>query len=290
MNGIEIKEIQSGTLSGVRAGTGRIRVATVHDIEQLKGFVKESDKPPRPIGSGTNLIGCDHDSDCVCVKFPPCTPSPKNIVLNGDMVIASASFNLSAFIKEIANMGLGGLSSLVGIPGTIGGALAGNAGANGHCIFDFAQMVCYLDPDSGLEMVWRREQGGWKYRKSPIHGIITAAVFQMESCNPATEKELIRAELSRRGQFMPPFPTLGSTFKNPPGGSAGKLLEQAGCKELSCGAFAVYEKHANWIVNRSRGVAPAADYLRLVNMMKQRVHDKFGIELEEEIRQIGEDR
>ena len=287
MNGIEIKEVQTGMLSSVRAGAGRIRVATVSTDAQIKELVKSSGRPLRPIGSGTNLLGSDDDCDGICIRLQPIAPS--NLLIRGNLVVASASLTLSSLIKAMADNGLGGLSSLVGIPGTVGGALAGNAGANGHCIFDFTETVVGTSLEDGLEWTWRRGDGGWSYRKSPLKGLITAAIIRADVCNPASERQLISAEISRRGQFMPPFPTLGSTFKNPQGGvSAGKLLEDAGCKWLSCGAFAVYEKHANWIVNKTKAVAPAADFLRLVEMMKQRVLDKFGIKLEEEIRQIGE--
>ena len=286
---IEFKEIQTGMLSGVRAGTGRIRVATVSTDTEIKELVKSSHKPLRPIGSGTNLLGSDNDCDGICIRLTP--SDPKNLIIHGDLVVAAASSPLSALIKAMAENGLGGLSSLAGIPGTVGGALAGNAGANGHCIFDFTETVVGTSLEDGLEWTWKRSYGGWGYRKSPLKGLITAAIIRADFCNAARERQLINAEISRRRQFMPPYPTLGSTFKNPTGGvSAGKLLEDAGCKELSCGAFAIYEKHANWIVNKTRAIAPAADYLKLIEMMKQRVNDKFGIELEEEVRQIGEDR
>lgn len=181
----------------------------------------------------------------------------------------------------------GGLEFLTGIPGTLGGALWGNAGAAGVGFSELIESIGTLETDG--PKTWRREDLLWEYRACPLNPkrtrMITSAVLVLKK-RPADEiLEKVRSfsEL-KKGQPLG-RKTAGCVFKNPPGSSAGRLLDEAGCKGLSVGGATVSDRHANFIENTGR--ASARDIYTLSEMCRQRVLSQTGIHLEYEVRFFG---
>ena len=202
-------------------------------------------------------------------------------------VEAGAGVQVRKMLALALERGLGGLAFLTGIPGTIGGALYGNAGAAGE---SFAPLVEWIETVShaGELRRWQRGDLSWQYRESPWREpplLITKALFRLFYEQKDNIIKNIRhfAEL-KKGQPIG-AKTAGCVFKNPPGEAAGRLLEQCGCKELSVGGARVSQRHANFIENH--GCARAEDIYNLTRMCQKRVYEEFGIKLAYESKFFG---
>ena len=242
------------------------------------------------IGGGMNFIGSDEPlSDVVFIKLQTGGDFSVLRLLDDRRIYAGAACTLSEIVRFALDHGLGGAAGLSGIPGTLGGVLAMNAGAQGICIADLVREVKMLSlsaadirefslPPAGL---------GFGYRKSPFlrdNMLITGAVLEFRRVDPEAEKELIQAEAVRRKQ-APKGRSAGSIFRNPAAAPAGRLLEEAGCKGLSSGAFLVSPEHANWIVRKPGSqTGTLADFRKLLLEMKDRVRKTHNIELIPEVR------
>jgi UDP-N-acetylmuramate dehydrogenase len=213
----------------------------------------------------------------------------------GRLTILSGT-HLAAVLRETLSGGLSGLEFLAGIPGTVGGALCGNAGAFGSCLGDFLETATLLMPGGGLMEVGR-EGLGFGYRDSVLKrngAVVLRAVLLSPPGDKKSSEARIREVLEHRRQKHPPWGTAcaGSYFKNPwpPGGDrlpAGRLLEQAGARGLAVGDAAVYETHCNFIINR--GNARSRDVLLLAAELKDRVFRQSGVRLEEEVIHVRAD-
>ncbi len=205
-------------------------------------------------------------------------------------VSALSGTGLSRLLQECLAHGLSGLEFLAGIPGTVGGALFGNAGAFGCSIGDFAESAVILSPDGAVGKI-SKEDLNFEYRRSSLrdnHAIVLGADLAVFPGDSKASETKIHDYLERRRTKHPPRGTAcaGSYFKNPcfAGGkkvAAGMLLEQAGARGMAVGGAAVYEGHCNFIVNT--GNATARDVLALAANLKERVYEKFDVRLEEEV-------
>ena len=272
------------------AGCFLTEVDTLPEAIERINLFQAADVKIRIIGGGMNLIGTDEIlSDTVFLKLHRGGIFSELRRLDETRIFAGAACSLREIVFFALDQGLGGASGLSGIPGTLGGALAMNAGAKGVCIADFVKEVRMLS----LSAPDRREFSlppaglGFGYRKSPFlrdHMLITGAVLEFRKVNPETERNLIQEEANRRKQ-APKGRSAGSIFQNPPEGPAGKLLENAGCKGLKCGAFRVSDDHANWIVREpGESVGHCSDFRELLLKMKQRAAEACHIELIPEVR------
>lgn len=202
-------------------------------------------------------------------------------------IIASSGAPLGKLIEEAANHSLSGLEFCVGIPGTIGGAIVGNAGVKDKAIGDLLEKVKVLD-EKGEEVNFTQDQCQFNYRRSRFQeepGVILEVTLKLKKGKqPEIKKKMEEYVQARINQ--PKEPSAGSIFKNPPRQSAGDLIEQVGLKGESEGQAQISEKHANWIINL--GGASCLDVLELISLAKSKVRSKFGIELEEEIQIISE--
>lgn len=202
---------------------------------------------------------------------------------------AGAGVKLSYLAKYAARFGLTGIERLAGIPGSVGGALIMNAGAEGTEIGDVVESVTRITPDGEMETL-NRDQLSFGYRKTVFptkEGIIVEATLRLKKGDAAKIQETMDTHLTRRSQTQPlTVPNSGSIFKNPPGDAAGRLIEAAGLKGTRFGQAAVSLKHANFIVNQ--GQATARDVIRLIEHIQETVREKFGTELEREIIIAGE--
>ena len=194
-----------------------------------------------------------------------------------------AGFKLPVLMKELRERKLAGLEFAAGIPGTLGGAIAGNAGTGGHGVCELLDQVITIEADGNIKM-WNINDIAYSYRKCSLSGEKRLIVSARMTFRKATPKDagVLESYLLRRGTQPHGLRNAGCTFKNPEGYSAGKLLDEAGCKGLCAGDAIVSDVHANFILNR--GHASSSDIMELIKLCSHRVYDSTGIRLEPEIK------
>ncbi|HEX9094420.1 MAG TPA: UDP-N-acetylmuramate dehydrogenase [Coriobacteriia bacterium] len=236
------------------------------------------------LGKGSNLLVSDEGYDGAVLVLGR---EFKKHSFDEGVLKAGAATVLGVLVQDAFHLGLAGLSWGVGIPGTLGGALAMNAGTRHGWISQIADSVTLYVPDEGLRLVRGRDVS-WGYRTSGLagRGIILEATLKVDE----GDRTRIRAEMERylreRKTSQPMgIPSAGSVFLNPEGDSAGRLIESAGCKGMRLGGALVSLAHANFIVND--GGATAADVVRLMDKVRTTVKDIHGVELRPEIRFLG---
>jgi UDP-N-acetylmuramate dehydrogenase len=245
---------------------------------------KPKDVPVTVIGYGSNLLVRDGGVAGVVVRMGK---RMAEIEIAGDEVSAGAGAGDVAVSAAARDAGLAGLEFLSGIPGTIGGALRMNAGAYGREMKDIVIECKALDPEGGLHKL-KLDQLGFGYRRCgvPEDWIFTGAVMRGTRDDKAKIAERM-AEIRRQREESQPLRTRtgGSTFANPPGHKAWKLVDEAGLRGFKVGGAMVSEKHTNFLINT--GNATAADIENLGEEIRRRVKAKSGVALEWEIRRIG---
>ncbi len=203
-----------------------------------------------------------------------------------DEITAGAAANLSAIMKFSQRRGLAGIEFGVGIPGSLGGALAGNAGAGGEDICSLAESVEILAGKGAVETL-KRGEFSFSYRNSDLRGrTVLGATLKLRPAPAEEIKAAIDRHLSKRWEQPVGERSSGCMFKNPKGGYAGELIERAGLKGLRIGGVRVSEKHANFMVND--GTAQAGEIETLMNLVRTRVEEETGMMLESEVRWIGD--
>ncbi|MBL6685350.1 MAG: UDP-N-acetylmuramate dehydrogenase [Methylophilaceae bacterium] len=213
-----------------------------------------------------------------------------HIKLEDQLFYAESGVSCSKLAKYIARLGYANSAFLAGIPGTLGGALAMNAGCYGSETWDFVDKVLTID-QNGIEHLRKKEEFDIAYRhvenkKNPQEFFI-AAWLEFQEGNKEKAELDIKKLLEKRKSTQPlNWPTAGSTFRNPDGHFAAKLIEESGLKGYQIGGAQVSEKHANFIINR--GNASASDIENLITYIKAEVFKQTKIILETEIRIIGE--
>ena len=200
-------------------------------------------------------------------------------------VIAESGAVIAKVAQETTRRGWGGLTWAVGLPGTVGGAVVNNAGAFGGEIAKTLITAEILTPEGHIQTVGP-DWFGFQYRYSKLkaaerQGIVVSATFELALRDPAALAAKATEYTERRQRTQPPGRTLGSTFKNPPGDYAGRLIEAAGLKGARRGGCVISEQHANFFMNEGHGTA--ADYQALINLAQAEVERQFGIRLEPEI-------
>jgi len=256
------------------------------DAEDLATFLyaKPADVLVTVIGVGSNLLIRDGGIPGVVIRLPG---SFGKIAAEGTRVRAGAAALDAAVARVAAEAGVAGLEFLRGIPGTIGGALRLNAGCYGREIKDVFVEARAVD-GSGNIVTLNASDMEFIYRKSgvPEGFVFVEAVLQGEAGDPGEIRARMNALVEQRESTQPvKAKTGGSTFKNPPGHKAWQLIDEAGCRGLMHGAAQVSEKHCNFLINT--GEATAAEIEGLGEDVRARVKDKFGIELEWEIKRVG---
>lgn len=237
------------------------------------------------IGAGTNLLVSDAGVRGAVVRIGE---GFSEIRIDGTEVVSGAGARLKALAEACADAGLTGLEFACGIPGSVGGAVAMNAGAWGGRIEDVLRSVVLASCDGRIEDV---EPADLKmaYRSSALRGsdrFVVEATFSLELGDTEEIRDRMAEFDQKRAARQPPGRTAGCVFKNPPGDRAGRLLDQAGARGLSEGGAQVSDVHANFVVNT--GSAAASDIRRLVQKMQSCVEKKSGVRLEPEIEFIGE--
>jgi UDP-N-acetylmuramate dehydrogenase len=259
---------------------------TLADLHRTTRVFLDHEVPFTVVGKGTNLLVSDSGYDGAVLVLGR---EFRRHVVDAEQgrIRAGGGAMLAALVQDGFKSGLGGLAFAVGIPGTFGGALAMNAGANKGGVGDAAESVTLFVPGDGLRRL-RGAEIPWGYRTSGLDriGIIVEAELRAEPGDP----QLIRAEMERyfkaRKESQPlSVPNAGSVFRNPDGDSAGRLIEASGLKDARVGGAVVSDKHANFIVNDSD--ASAADVVALMKHVAEAVSRDHGVELRPEIRFLG---
>ena len=256
------------------------------DLDDLITFLTglSREVPVTTIGVGSNLLVRDGGVPGVVIRLT----GPFAEIDSQQTTITAGAGALDLTVARIAQeAGIAGLEFLSGVPGTIGGALRMNAGAFGAEMKDVTASAQALDRDGELHILSLADFG-FTYRHCVVDDswIFLAATLQGRAGSPAgiaARMEEIRA--SREEAQPTRARTGGSTFANPPGQSAWKLIDAAGCRGLTMGGAQVSEVHANFLVNR--GGATATDFLALAALVKVKVRETSSVELEEEVRVIG---
>lgn len=274
-------------LTWFRVGGPAQVLFTPADEDDLAYFLAHlgSDIPVYVVGVGSNLIVRDGGIAGVVIRLAP--RAFGEATANGDVVTAGAAALDKRVAEVAASANIGGLEFYFGIPGTIGGALRMNAGANGGETKDVLIEARGVGRD-GTKHVFSNADMKFVYRNSGVDPsiIFTSAQFRGE----IRDAEAIRArmaEVQTHRETAQPIreKTGGSTFKNPPGHSAWKLVDAAGCRSLRVGGAQVSEMHCNFLINT--GDATAHDIETLGETVRERVKATSGIELHWEIKRIG---
>jgi UDP-N-acetylmuramate dehydrogenase len=207
----------------------------------------------------------------------------------GPRVRAESGASLGVVARRAVERGWSGLEWATTVPGTIGGAVIGNAGAHGGDMAANLEMAEILQQDGG-EVRWPPERLAFGYRRSRLKGrhgeaVVLAATMHLEESKPEVTKAKALSFQAERKLTQPAGASIGSMFKNPPGDYAGRLIDQAGLKGRMIGAAQISEHHGNFFVNL--GGAKASEVWELIRLARQTVAEKFGVELELEIELIG---
>jgi UDP-N-acetylmuramate dehydrogenase len=258
----------------------------LEEFKKLLDLLTRSGEPWVVLGAGSNTVVYDTGIEGVVVS----TRKLKKIEITDEgKVYAETGAVLGTILNKTIKAGLTGFEFAAGIPGTVGGGIFMNAGANGGEIKDVLETVwVWL---GGEEIAIDRKDLKFEYRKSylPEGSVITRASFGLKQGSPREIERSVKEYMDKRNRTQPiKMSNTGSIFKNPPEIPAGKLLDELGFKGLSIGGAKFSEMHANFIVNA--GCASASDVLGLIEKAKKEALDKRGITLETEVRVIGKDK
>ncbi|KAB0671282.1 UDP-N-acetylmuramate dehydrogenase [Oryzomonas sagensis] len=255
------------------------------DLLTLVRSLKERQAPWLTIGRGYNLLVRDGGIRGAVISLARFN----RISEAGERLIrAEAGVENLALVRFAQERGLGGIGYISGIPGTVGGAVKMNAGAYGSGVLERLESLTLLLGDTVAE--YRREELDYGYRRLtlPVGAIVLAALFRLVEYDPQQTEEEIRKDTElRRSKHNVGFPSAGSFFKNPSGQAAWRLIDRANLRGVTVGGAQVSKVHSNFLINR--GGATAADFLGLATRVKEAVFAATGVQLEEEVRIVGEE-
>lgn len=254
-------------------------------LERLLDYTRRTGTPYLVLGGGSNLLVKDGGVKGLAIILGGALAKFER--MGETRVAAGAGLRLSDLLNACRREGLSGLEFLAGIPGTVGGAVAMNAGAWGSSTGDLVSEVEMILP-SGERVCEPSSALNFSYRRfaMPEGTVVVNAQFQCTPKPPESVAEKVRHYLEKRRRTQPlEHPSGGSVFRNPPGDYAGRLIERAGLKGTRIGGAMISGKHANFIVNT--GGATAGDVLALMDLARKRVREESGVDLEPELRVVG---
>ncbi|HEY7624803.1 MAG TPA: UDP-N-acetylmuramate dehydrogenase [Candidatus Limnocylindria bacterium] len=261
-----------------------LRVASEKDLLGAIQVARENELPVFVLGGGTNLLVADRGIRGVVLHN-----GWREAAAAGEIVTASSGTELAHVAAVAARNGIEGLEWMATVPGTVGGAVHGNAGAFGGETAD-ALVDADLVDMNGDTWTARVDELGYKYRTSSLQGtpiVCVRARFRGKLGDRANAVKRIKEMANERIKKQPlAQPNTGSIFRNPPGDHAGRLIEAAGLKGHRIGGAMVSEKHANFIVNT--GGATAVDVRSLMALVQREVRERFEVKLVPEVELVGE--
>ncbi|PPR42335.1 MAG: UDP-N-acetylenolpyruvoylglucosamine reductase [Alphaproteobacteria bacterium MarineAlpha5_Bin11] len=259
-------------------------VENIYDLKVILSYLPK-DVKIFILGSGSNILVRDGGFNGVVFKLGK---GFKNLSINNDSVISGSAVMDATLANFALKNSVLGLEFYVGIPGSVGGAIQMNSGCYGSETKDVVKEVCVIDR-FGEEKIISLNELNFRYRGSSIekYGIVKEVYFKKNIGNVADIKSKMNEIINKR-RFSQPLgkKTGGSTFKNPEGMFAAKLIEESDCKGLQSGRAIISDKHSNFIINQ--GDATSSDIEILGRKVQEKVYKKFNVKLEWEIRIIGD--
>ena len=259
---------------------------TEEEATNVVKYAYNHNVPLLMLGNGSNMVVRDGGVRGIVI----CFQKLDEIRIDGTQIYAQSGALIKDVSKLAASHSLTGFEFACGIPGSVGGAMAMNAGAYGGEIKDIIVESTVLTKE-GEKLVLTKDELELEYRKSIIAKkgyFVLSSRFQLEKGNQE-EIDAKIADLTYQRESKQPleYPSAGSVFKRPPGHFAGKLIQDSGLQGKGVGDAEVSTKHAGFIINK--GNATATDYIETIKMVQNVVKDKFGVELELEVKIVGED-
>ena len=250
------------------------------DVAALVAVCRHEDVPLRVLGGGSNLLIGDAGVPGVVVLLEKLN----RVVRDENRLTAGAGVSLPTLLRNARELGLAGLEALTGIPATVGGVVAMNAGTREGETFDRLLSLTIIEPDGSIRVLGRDEFHP-TYRDGGLGaGIVVHATFELEPDDPKAIYARFETYLKYRNATQPVTErSVGCVFRNPPGDSAGRMIERAGCKLMRRGGIVVSAKHANYFVNEGDGTC--ADFLALMDAVRERIAREFHTELVAEVKQ-----
>ncbi len=265
-----------------------VKAANSRELEKLIRTISLKSMDYFVIGSGTNVLIPDDGIKGIVIKL---SGEFSRIKINSSCVVAGSAVKNAVLLKKTLNKSLGGIEFLSGIPGTLGGAVATNAGTAEGTIGNVIDWVELVD-SAGRTKIIAGEKIIFSYRKSgiPLNAVITRVGLRLRKSKKSAILSKTRSIAARRRKTQPlASKNAGSFFKNPPGRlKAGQLIEKAGLKGTAVGGAEVSAKHANFIINK--GSATSRDVMLLAKLIRGRVKKLYGVKLEPEVRFPGKRR
>jgi len=258
----------------------------LRDLKLLILYAAERDLDITVIGNGSNLLVSDYGIRGMIIQIGK---GMDHLISKGNRITAGAGVKLPRLALFGREKGLAGFEFASGIPGTVGGALVMNAGANGSCMADIVREVVTIDESGNINKFHPGElHFGYRYSNLREKSLtVVEATFEGTEGDKEAIRKVTEDYLARRKRTQPlNYPNAGSVFKNPPGDSAGRLIEMAGAKGLSVGDARVSTKHANFFINT--GNATSKDMLNLIEKVQNLVLQKTGVKLSLEVQLVGE--
>ncbi len=269
------------TSLGIGGATDLLLIRRHSALPDLIALLRSAGVAYKFLGGGTNLLVRDGEIPWVVLQLAHQVPEVR---LEGNLAQVDAAADLGRTVTFCAKNDLGGMEGLIGVPGTVGGALRMNAGAYGTQIGSYVRQVeLYRARDSRIETL-RENEISFEYRHTSFapDDIMLAVKLELPSKPYREIIEGIRICNEKRRSSQPlNQKSAGCIFKNPPGGSAGRMIDELGLKSFSVGDARVSDRHANFFVNA--GHATCADMLSLIAQVRERVHSAYGFELENEV-------
>lgn len=260
----------------------------ITDLIRLVNLARGAGLPFFVLGGGSNILVSDAG-----VRGLVIVNHCRQIAVTGTTVTAESGAPLAGLARRTIRQGLSGLQWAVSVPGTVGGAVIGNAGAHGACMADNLVSAQVLDGQGNLTL-WALADFAYAYRFSRLKrpadaqtrgAVVLTATFHLQEADRAALAEQAARFLAHRRATQPVEASAGSMFQNPPGDYAGRLIEAAGLKGVQVGGVQFSPLHANFIVNL--GTGRASDVVAAMDLARSRVQAQFGISLQSEILLVG---
>lgn len=258
-----------------------IEPRNLDELREVVACCHANEIPVHVMGSASNLLVREEGVSGAVIRLSGDNFS--QITIEGTQVRAQAGALLSNAISQCIQAGLGGLEVLAGIPGTVGGALVGNAGGKSGDIGQFVESIQVMTSKGDLEMR-SRDEISYQYRSSSITDLVVLeGVLNLKQDDPdEISNRMKKIWIMKKATQPLSFQSAGCIFKNSRGAQAGALIEEAGLKGMRVGDVEVSEQHANFFVTHSG--AKADDVLRLIDLVHSKVNEQFGVDLELEIK------
>ncbi len=287
VRGEVFRDAPLATRTAVRVGGPAdllVRPADPDDLTAALRACRDLGLPMLVLGGGANLLVADRGVRGVVVRLPPGFGDES---AHAETLVLSAGAPTSRLVSRAQQRGLVGCEFIAGIPGTLGGTVAMNAGTRTGEMKDVVRRVELATAGGPGWVDAAALSFGYRTAHLPPGAVVTRVELALRPGDVAASAAAMRADVERRRATQPlSQPTFGSTFRNPPGEYAGRLIEAVGLKGHRIGNAQWSEIHANFVVNL--GGASARDVLALVNLARRRVAERFGVVLEPEVRLVGE--